>query len=445
MEAIRAVQNAIDFMEDHLFEHLELEQIAAAAFMSVPSMYRVFYALTGHPLKEYIRKRRTSQAAMLLRQSDTLVLEVAFACGFDSYQTFTKSFKKLTGLTPGIYRKTTLYYSFERVNLLEKCPYMEKKELTEQYPEVKVIRMGEMNVISYLHRSSIKLILEQEAFKFFYQLLERLGLNLGQSRIFGRNLDDLEMDGIYAYQMMVSLSEPVIIAHPDLDVEYFPGGIFAVSLTPYETPTTILAAWNRLLSEWLPRSAFTLGDHSFLEEFNHYKGKVTRLRLFLPVQRKKMQETIEVNELQSVSILSFRSYGTDSQSEADDRLTAWLKEHSLTNKDELQMCMSFSYGHLPSDDYWYELGILLPQDFSVPTSGSHVWRDLDGGLYASLTTAAYGTMTGVLDQLYSWLYHNDQFRHDETRHWYARYIPGMCEELDRTTLVTCYVPVIVKS
>jgi AraC family transcriptional regulator len=84
---------------------------------------------------------------------------------------------------------------------------------------------------------------------------------------------------------VVSLSEPVNIAHPDLHVESFPGGLFAVSLTPYETPTTILAAWNRLLSEWLPRSTFTLGDHSFLEEFDHYKGKVTRLRLFLPVQR----------------------------------------------------------------------------------------------------------------------------------------------------------------
>ena len=129
MEAVKAVQNAIDYMEDHLYEHVELEQIAAMAYLSVPSMYRIFYALTGHPLKEYIRKRRTSQAAILLRQTKLAVVDIAVACGFESYQAFTKSFKKLVGLTPGTYRHAVLYYSFERINLLEKVSYAERREV----------------------------------------------------------------------------------------------------------------------------------------------------------------------------------------------------------------------------------------------------------------------------------------------------------------------------
>src|SRR5690554_761189 len=182
MDTIQVVQRAIDYMEEQLYERLETERIAEAAAMSVPNLYRVFYALTGHPIKEYIRKRRTSQAANLLRQTELPVIDIAFECGFDSYQAFTKSYKKLTGLTPGVYRKSTLFYSFERIDLLERIAYMEEKDLSEQYPDVKVIRVWHMKVIAYQHYSDRKEGLEENAIRDFYNLLVESGLNLNKVR-----------------------------------------------------------------------------------------------------------------------------------------------------------------------------------------------------------------------------------------------------------------------
>jgi AraC family transcriptional regulator len=442
MEAIHSVQNAIDYMEEQLYKHLELEQIAAIAYMSVPSMYRVFYALTGHPLKEYIRKRRTSQAASLLRQSELSVLEIALECGFDSYQTFTKSFKKLTGLTPGVYRKTTLFYSFERINLLEKVSYSEKKELTEQYPDVKVLRRGEMQVISYKHYSAQREGLEKEAFLVFHERLESVGFPFNQSRIFGRNIEISESIELHEYQMMASFTEALPMNHPDLRIETFSGGLYAVCVTPTDSESMIITAWNRLLAEWLPRSTFTLGDHTFIEEFDHYKGKLTKLKLYLPVKRKKEQESIEIVELQSTNIITSRAYGENSQSMVDDQLTAWLQGNGLRNES---LFMSYSYGIPLGEDYWYELGISISDPFSAMLPESFVWKTIDDGLYASLTTIAYGAMTGVLDLLYNWLYQNVDYIQDELRHWYARYIPVTGKDLERKTSVTCYVPVILKT
>jgi AraC-like DNA-binding protein/DNA gyrase inhibitor GyrI len=445
MEAIHSVQSAIDYMEEQLYEHLELEQIAAIAFMSVPSMYRVFYALTGHPLKEYIRKRRTSQAAALLRQSELSVLEIALDCGFDSYQTFTKSFKKLTGLTPGVYRIASLFYSFERINLLEKVSYCEKKELTEQYPDVKVLRMGEMQIISYRHYSAKREGLEKEAFLVFHEKLEKVGFPFDQSRFFGRNIETHESNDLHEYEMLASFMGALPMNYPDLRIENFSGGLYAVSVTPANSESTIITAWNRLLAEWLPRSTFTLGDHTFIEEFDHYKGKLTKLKLYLPVKRKKEQESIEIVGLQSTNIIAFRAYGENSQSMVDDQLTSWLQGNGLRNEGEQHLFMSYSYGIPIGEDYWYELGISIPDPFSVALPESLVWKTIDGGLYASLTTIAYGAMTGVLDLLYNWLFQNGDYIHDEIRHWFARYTPDTGKDLERTTRVTCYIPVILKT
>lgn len=467
MEAVTAVQRAIDWMEEHLYDRLELEDIAAAAYMSVPSMYRAFYALTGHPLKEYVRKRRTSQAAVLLRQTDMPVVDIAFACGFDSYQTFTKSFKKLTGLTPGTYRQSTLYYSFERVNLLENVSYVEDKALTEQYPDVKVIRMGAQDMIAYRHISATSDGLEEEAFRVFYESLEESGFPLAQSRLFGRNIDtdDVAADETFIYEMLATCpmqpsetreqdEQEQTTRSPTTDEKLMftrtvlPEGLYAVSSTPAGSASSIIAAWNRLLSEWLPRSTFTLGEHGYIEEFLHFQGNVTRLKLYLPVARQKEQDPIEIQELEPVRLFCFRCQGPDSAAQADASLVSWLRQSKLSYDSRIQLYMAYSYGLRPGDDYWYELALSLPDDLTTLFSledrrDGERWRIMDGGLYACLTTSAYGAMTGVLDQLYGWLYRSHEFMPDNERQWFAKYAPGDCNQTDmeRSTLVTCHVPI----
>lgn len=61
MQTTEIVQRGIDYIEEHLHESVTLDEIAEAASMSLPNLYRMFYAMTGHPIKEYIRKRRTSE------------------------------------------------------------------------------------------------------------------------------------------------------------------------------------------------------------------------------------------------------------------------------------------------------------------------------------------------------------------------------------------------
>ncbi|RKN82258.1 helix-turn-helix domain-containing protein [Paenibacillus ginsengarvi] len=442
------IQSAIDYIEMHLSEPLELAQIADKAYMSVPNLYRAFYALTGHPIKEYIRKRRLSQSAWLLRHSDKAVVDIAFECGFDSYQTFAKMFKKVVGMTPGAYRKSVVHYSFEAMSLPERVCYLEEGELSARYPDVKVIRLLPMQVAVYRHRSGEREGLEEEAVRTVFELLDRLGAAAERLRFYGTNTQLPSADRPYGYDILIPLAGPEsdsAFQSEAFRITTFPGGLYAVGKCPETTGADIVAAWDRLLCQWLPRSAFELGAHPYIEQYFTYRGAVTRMNLHLPVQRQMEPETLDTIFVKPVTVVVCRAYGPSAQNDADDRLTTWLIQEGLTGNPELKLFMSYSYSVKPGDEFWYELSVSLPDNRAAACSTTDSGTSLGewgGGLYACATSGAYGLMTGVLDKIHRWLYENEIYAADASRQWFAEYVPGEGTDLERSTSVKCYVPVI---
>jgi len=98
---LRAV---IEYIEDHL-DGLTLEQMAAAAHLSVYHFARQFKAATGLPPHQYVVMRRVERAKQLLQGGDDLSLaEVAACAGFSDQSQFTHHFKRIVGVTPGQFR-----------------------------------------------------------------------------------------------------------------------------------------------------------------------------------------------------------------------------------------------------------------------------------------------------------------------------------------------------
>jgi AraC family transcriptional regulator len=84
--------------------------VAAAANSSLFWFHRIFSAMTGDTMKEYIRKRRLSIAAQDLVQTDRRVIDIALRAGFASQEAFTRVFKDQFLTTPARFRKTGLWY-----------------------------------------------------------------------------------------------------------------------------------------------------------------------------------------------------------------------------------------------------------------------------------------------------------------------------------------------
>jgi transcriptional regulator GlxA family with amidase domain len=73
--------------------------------MSTSTLHRHFRAALGASPIEYLVRTRIRHARDLLQQTDLPVTEIAFECGFESADYFSRCFRNSTGLSPRAYRK----------------------------------------------------------------------------------------------------------------------------------------------------------------------------------------------------------------------------------------------------------------------------------------------------------------------------------------------------
>lgn len=113
------LQKAIDYIEDNLESDVELEQIAKVAGYSISHFYRVFGAIVGCSVKEYVRRRKLSKAVFDVVTTKRSITEIAFEYGFESHEVFTRTFKLAYGAPPISFRKAHVEPKlFEKANLL---------------------------------------------------------------------------------------------------------------------------------------------------------------------------------------------------------------------------------------------------------------------------------------------------------------------------------------
>ena len=97
---IEGFQESIDFIEQNLSETLDIDEIAGKAVLSPFYYQRIFGALCGMTVGEYIRARRMTLAAQELANSENKVIDIAVKYGYDSPDSFAKAFQRFHGITP---------------------------------------------------------------------------------------------------------------------------------------------------------------------------------------------------------------------------------------------------------------------------------------------------------------------------------------------------------
>ncbi|MBQ7122160.1 MAG: AraC family transcriptional regulator [Clostridia bacterium] len=117
MDWTTGIQNAVNYIEDHLTEQPDYDTVAAQSFSSGYHFQRVFSILCGFTVGEYIRNRRLSLAGAELAQGNAKVIDVALKYGYESPDSFTKAFYKFHGVLPSQAQKGCELKSFSRLVL----------------------------------------------------------------------------------------------------------------------------------------------------------------------------------------------------------------------------------------------------------------------------------------------------------------------------------------
>lgn len=99
------IAEVIAYMDTHFEEAFSVHTLAEKANLSERHFSRIFTQTYGITPIRYINKLRLHQAALLLRHTDQPITHIAFQCGFNDSNYFTKQFKQLFGTSPNMYRK----------------------------------------------------------------------------------------------------------------------------------------------------------------------------------------------------------------------------------------------------------------------------------------------------------------------------------------------------
>ncbi|CRY53819.1 MULTISPECIES: helix-turn-helix domain-containing protein [Yersinia] len=104
-EDILFIEELIEWIEINLEKRPTLDDVAKISGYSKWHLQRKFKSIVGLQLASYIRGRVLTRAAVALRISRRPIIEISDELGFDSQQTFTRTFKKRFGTTPNNFRQ----------------------------------------------------------------------------------------------------------------------------------------------------------------------------------------------------------------------------------------------------------------------------------------------------------------------------------------------------
>ena len=103
------VENALTWMRDHCTEHISLEDVANHVYVSQWHLSKLINRETGTGFLDLLNRMRVDIARDLLADPGRRVLDVAYDTGFADVAHFSKTFKKITGMTPGEFRAQAVH------------------------------------------------------------------------------------------------------------------------------------------------------------------------------------------------------------------------------------------------------------------------------------------------------------------------------------------------
>ena len=303
MNGVFALQRAMDFIEEHLTEPIDYGDVAGQIYCSTYHFQRMFRAVTGYTLGEYIRFRRLSMAGRELQNTQIGILQLALKYGYDSPESFSRAFRKFHGVNPSAVRKNKVVLNdFGRFQIY--CNEKDGEQMNYQ-----MIRAEEMHFIGYkTHFSGIPSERSQQEKDFFvHTRLQQFALNglvkdCETLYTLVTNVDDKGYDFYIAqryaqegcwltqerYQNLAKLNAPLrdmfeeIVIPPRLYV------VFQTQRSVYPTEQEEELRKSILL-EWLPGLEFELEEGIEITKMQWKMGEKRNqryLELWMPVKRR---------------------------------------------------------------------------------------------------------------------------------------------------------------
>ncbi|MGX1584565.1 AraC family transcriptional regulator [Microbacterium sp. NPDC055502] len=268
-------------------EELDVAAVARAHGTTEYHLRRMFSALAGMPVSEYVRRRRMTIAAAELVGGAPSLLDVAVRHGYGSVEAFGRAFRAVHGIGPAEARRDggplrtqpTLRF---RLSVEGSTPM----DVTIT-PRPALQLVGHATQVPLIHRGENP------------HIQQHIAAIPAEEHARLKRLNDAEPSGILAvtadvepdapegtpltYLHGVALEETTPVPE-DLDVLRLEAGTWAVFAADGPFPQTLQDLWAATATEWFPSNPWRLRPGPSMVRYREFRGDTASCELWLPVE-----------------------------------------------------------------------------------------------------------------------------------------------------------------
>ena len=310
MDYEATIQSVLDEIDRRITENIRVDELARAANYSTYHFCRVFMAVTGTPVMNYVTRRKLEHAQCELSQGRRII-DVAMDYGYDTHTGFAKAFKKCFGFPPSLcpLRMTRRTPEKATVNSLRinrggftMTPYI--IEMTPFTVAGRTLRLK----APYVKRHA-----DIPAFCFTDEYEESADSLLSETSALFRKSDAIKhceismcydvdpVSGEFTYLLGRGIFDPDDLKNIPSDMVRFEiAGLYAVFSTPpvpFEQhgrcAQVIQDTWNDIFTKWLPNSEFEYDearkDYEYYDHRDHgwYFENKRQMDICIPIRQRE--------------------------------------------------------------------------------------------------------------------------------------------------------------
>ena len=279
MNIIKSFNNTIDYLETVLDDEIDEKKVTQLSGYSYSMFSRLFSILTETTLSEYLRSRRLTEAAIILRDTDEKIIDVAFKFGYESSDSFGTAFKNFHGFTPSEVRNGKPFKLVSRVQLALSVRGGRSMNITIQKKKAfTVAGVNEQNINSSLCPSVWGKLYEK------YSHDELASLGSGQSV---GVCPDVENPSTINYMAGYIVNDVDKARNMGLDVLEVEKAEYAVVELTGSVPDCIHNVWKYAMEVFFPEHGYI---HSEKPDFEYYyegdmHSKDYKMELWIPITK----------------------------------------------------------------------------------------------------------------------------------------------------------------
>ena len=281
MEWIDRLNDAISYIEGHLTDSIDTDQLGRIACCSAYHFQRMFSYMAGIPLSEYIRRRKMSLAAVDLQEKNIKIIEVAGKYGYSSPTAFNRAFQSVHGIAPSaVWNEGASIKSFPEITF--KITVKGAEEMNYRIESREAFRIVGVSVP--LHKDI------EENFTVIPSKWAEVSMNGTLQKLIG--LMDTPPMGVlgislcndeeaWKYYISVSSSKDA----DGLEEYTVPAATWAI-FSGTGTNQSIQELERRIVTEWLPTSGYEYGSAPDIEVYLNPDPQNAQYEVWIPVVKR---------------------------------------------------------------------------------------------------------------------------------------------------------------